>query len=248
MATVLILVAASLGAGYALGDSTRSIATATFTTTTTSVTTKTISTSSPASTTTQVTTWTLTLFSSVGGGSVLVLNSSDGLSLSVQVDSTPNGNYTITVKESNLLNAVNNVTAADEWKYPEQSLNPCGTPSPPGPVELVVARGSFGQDNFASAKALPLYNTGNLYTCGRATILGGSNAYAFQPLSDAYAFPSGSALPDHGTSSVTISTNGYWTGGQDGVPPAFKPFDPGFYTAIGADEWGNVVLLQFFVS
>ena len=232
-----------LGSTTIYESSTRT--TLTLTSTLTQATTVTFS--QPTSSTTRLTT--STLFSSVfGTPAALALNSSDGLGLSIQVEPSLNGNYTITVRESNLLNSVNNVTAADEWKYPQQSLNPCGTPGPPTPVEFALVQGLYGQSNYTSAKALPLYDTGDLYTCGRETFSGSSNAYAFQPLNDNFAFPSDSTLPDHGTASASISTSGYWTGGQDDVAAAFKTFSPGFYTVIGADEWGNVIFLQAFLE
>jgi hypothetical protein len=114
-------------------------------------------------------------------------------------------------------------------------------------VEFAVVQGRYGQDNYTSGKALPFYNTGNLYPCGRVVALGGPYAYGFQPLSGAFSFPSGSAQPEIGVASATITTSGYWTGGQNNVAAAFKTFSPGYYTVIGADEWGNVVLLQFYV-
>jgi len=221
----------------------RTTLTSTSTSTSTLTETTTVATSPPASTTRLTTS---TLFSSVfGTPAALVVNSSDGLGLSLQVEPSPDGNYTITVRESNLLDSVNNVTAAEEWKLPQQSLDPCGTPSPPATVELALVQGLYAQSNYTSAKALPLYDTANLYTCGRITFEGGSNEFAFQPLNDHFAFPSGSAQPDDGTAQASITTGGYWTGGQDDVPAAFQPFPAGFYTAIGADEWGNVVFLQF---
>jgi hypothetical protein len=66
------------------------------------------------STSTTTSTKTLTPFSSVLlGNTALVLNSSDGLGLTIQVIEGLNGNYTFTVRESNLLNSVDNVTETD---------------------------------------------------------------------------------------------------------------------------------------
>jgi hypothetical protein len=208
------------------------------------------STSTSTSTLTQTTTVTSTtrlttaLFSSVLlGNTALVLNSSDHLGLSLQAEPDLNGNYTFTVRVSNLLNSVNNVTEADEWNPTQDSLNPCG---PPGsnPVEFSVVQGHYGQNNYTSSVALPFYNTAGLIGCVAGG--GGSGAYAFQPLSDSFLFPSGSTIPEY--ASATISTSGYWTGGRGSVAAAFIPFSPGVYTVIGADEWGDVVLLQAFLE
>ena len=214
------------------------------------------STSTLKSTLTQIMTVTLTtrlttsaLFSSVLlGNTALVLNSSDGLGLTIQEEPGLNGSYTITVRESNLLNSVNNVTEADQWAYRQDSVGPCGPDPYTNPVEFAVVQGHYGQNNYTSSKALPFFNPSIPNGCGEVEFLGGPYAYAFQPLSDAFSFPSGSAQPEVGAASVTISTSGYWTGGQNGVVAAFIPFPPGAYTVIGADEWGDAVLLQAFLE
>lgn len=220
---------------YELGTRTTLTSTSTLTRTTT------------VTSTTRVTTSNL-LSSVLLGNTALVLNSSDGLGLSLQVEPSLNGNYTFTVRESNLLNSVNNVTEAVGWAYSQDSLTPCGPDPYTNPVEFAVVQGHYSQDNYTSGKALPFYNTGNVYLCGMVGVLGGPHAYAFQPLSDAFSFPSGSAQPEIGAASITITTSGYWTGAQNGVAAAFVPFPPGAYTIIGADEWGNVVLLQAFLE
>ena len=181
------------------------------------------------------------------GNTALILNSSDGLGLTIQAEPTLNGNYTFTVRESNILNSVNNVTEADQWAYRQDSTGPCGPDPYVNPVEFAVVQGNYGQNNYTSSEALPFYNPTILNACGEVTITGGSNAYGFQPLSDAFTFPIGSAQPEVGAASVTITTSGYWT-----VVPAdvgvMKPFPPGVYTVIGADEWGDVALLQAFLE
>lgn len=236
----------------------RTTLTSTSTSTSTLTQTTTVTTSPPISSTTRLTT--STLFSSgstaafgVGNSAALVLNSSDGLGLSLQVEPSLNGNYTITitVRESNFLNSVNNVTEADEWGYPKGSLNPaslCG-PNAPTPVGFALVQGRYSQDNYTSAKALTLYDTGDIFVCTTITFSSANTApaYAFQPLKDTFSFYSGSTIVDQGAASVSITSSGYWTGGQDNVAAAFKTFSPGYYTVIGADEWGSVVLLQIYV-
>jgi hypothetical protein len=181
------------------------------------------------------------------GDTALVLNSSDGLGLTIQVEPSLKGNYTFTVRESNLLNSVNNVTEADGWAYHQDSADECGPDPYTNPVEFAVVQGHYGQNNYTSSRGLPFFNPSIPYECGEVTITGSSNAFAFQPLSDAFTFPIGSAQPEVGAASVTITTSGYWTVGQDDVA-AMKPFPPGAYTVIGADEWGDVVFLQAFLE
>jgi hypothetical protein len=126
-------------------------------------------------------------------------------------------------------------------------VRPCGPDPNANLVELAVIQGRYGQDNYTSGKALAFYNTGYPYPCGEIEFVGGPYAFAFQPLSDAFSFPSGSAQPEIGAASETITTSGYWTIGQDGVAAPI-PFPRGAYTVIGADEWGDVVFLQAFLE
>jgi hypothetical protein len=178
------------------------------------------------------------------GNTAFVLNSSDHLSLSVQVEPGPNGSYTFTVRESNLLNSVNNVTGvrAIEWAYPQNSLGPYPPVLYGSVVELAVVQGHYGGNNYTSSEALVFYS--GPCTCAPQTEIGDSPyVYPFQPLNDTFSNPDGSPR----LASASVTTSGYWTVGQDGVA-AMKPFPPGAYTVIGADEWGSVVLLQAFLE
>lgn len=201
------------------------------------------------STSTTTSTKTVSLFSSVLlGNTAVVLNSTDHLGLSLQALPGPDGNYTFTVRESNLLNSVANVKEAEEWEYTQNSFTLCSPNPYVNPVQFAVVQGHFGENNYTSSKALPFYNPSIIHSCGQVEVLGGPYSFAFQPLSDAFSFPSGSAQPEIGAASVAITTSGYWTGGQNGVAAAFIPFPPGAYTVIGADEWGDVVFLQAFLE
>jgi hypothetical protein len=51
--------------------------------------------------------------------------------------------------------------------------------------------------------------------------------------------------------NATINASGYWTWDRAINPsanPVFHPFEPGIYTVVAGDEWGNVVLLHFTVA
>lgn len=227
---------------YESGNRTALTSTSTLTKTFTSKLTQTTTMTS----TTRVTT--SALYSSVLlGNTALVINSSEGLGLTIQVEPGPSGNYTFTVRESNLLSSTNNVTEADRWAYHQDSVNQCGPDPYTNPVEFAVVQGHYDRSNYTSSRGLPFFNSSILVECGKVTVTGGSNAFGFQPQSDAFSFPIGSAQPEVGVALVTITTSGYWTdSGQNGV--AFIPFPPGGYTVIGADEWGDVVLLQAFLE
>jgi hypothetical protein len=197
-------------------------------------------------TSTSTLTRTLTLSSVVVGNTAVALNSSDELGLSAQVEPGPNGSYTFIVRESNLLNSVNNVTGAKaiEWAYPQNSLGPVPPVLWGEVVELAVVQGHYGENNYTSSKALVFYN--GPCTCAPQTELGDPPpVYAFQPLNDTFIAYKGAYTL---AASASINTRGYWTGGQNGVGIAFEPFPPGAYTVIGADEWGGVVLLQTFLE
>ena len=188
------------------------------------------------------------------GVSSLVSNYSDDLSLSVQVEPRLNESYTFTVRVSNLLNTVNNVTGVDGWAYPPDSLSPCGPVLWGDTVELGVIQGRYGGNNYTSGNALPLYG-GGIYTCQKFVVAGCLAAgipdsecepyvYPFWPLNDTFSNPDGSPRP----AWQSITTNGYWTFGKNANTPSFHSFPPGVYTVIAADEWGDVVLLQTFLE
>lgn len=192
------------------------------------------------------------------GNTALVLNSSNHLGLSLQAEPGLNGNYTFTVRVSNLLDSVNNVSGADvwaKWARTQDSLDPCGPipfPYSDAAVEFAVVQGHYGENNYSMSEALPLYDTRVPHTCGGLLVPivdpGKLYSYAFQPLNDTFLFPSGSSVYFHGAASVTVTTSGYWTGGRNGAAAVFVPFPPGVYTLIGADEWGDVVFLQAFLE
>jgi hypothetical protein len=45
--------------------------------------------------------------------------------------------------------------------------------------------------------------------------------------------------------SAEITLKGYWTNSS---VPNFTYFDPGVYTVVGGDEWGNLVFVHFTIS
>jgi hypothetical protein len=202
----------------------------------------------PTSTSTSTSTKTSTLFSSVLGNTALVTNSSLGLGLSLQVEPGLNGSYTFMVRESNLLDSVNNVTGAISWNSSQDSLAPWGAVLYSNVVILAVVQGHYGENNYTSEKALPLY-TPAVYTCAYMSYGGGHPfVYQFQPQSDLFSQNNDSNPPEYIGASASITASGYWTLGQNGDATAFKPFPPGVYTVIGADEWGDVVLLPAFLE
>jgi hypothetical protein len=203
--------------------------------------------------TTRLTTTSALASSVLLGNTALVLNASNELGLSIEVQPGLNGSYTFKVRVSNLLNSVNNVTGVDGWAYPPDSLDPCGPVLWGDTLEFALFQGHYGGNNYTSGEALTLYSPGP-YTCLKSAVAGCPAAgipasecepyvYPFWPLNDTFSNPNGSPNP----TSQGITTSGYWTFGQNGIP-AFHSFPPGAYTLMGADEWGNVVLLQAFLE
>jgi flagellar basal body-associated protein FliL len=204
------------------------------------------STSSSASSSATQSQTTATLSSSTGIATASVSNSSDGLNLNLQVNAGGNGTFTVTVAESNLLSSVNNVTEANQWKYPADLLNPANNCAPTNdPVGFAIFQGYYGMSNYTSGKALPLYNTNVEFHCTENIY---ANEYLFQPLSDSISVYNHGQFETNGTASLSLLTGGYWTGGA-GTPTAasFNEFR-GVYTVLAADEWGNVLLLHFTVD
>jgi hypothetical protein len=176
-----------------------------------------------------------------------VSNSSGGLELSLQARPSGNGTYTITAEEVNLLRSMDNVTAADQWKYPAGLLDPFNNCAPGvDPVGFAIFQGNYEMNNYTTGKALSLYNTTIDDSC---TVDSHPNQYLFQPLGDNISVYNDGHFRTNGTAVASLSTDGYWTGGQHTSAPAmFHDFGPGVYTVLGADTWGHVLLLHFSVT
>ena len=189
---------------------------------------------------------TTTSSSSTGIATASVSNSSDGLSLNLEVLPGGNGTFTVTAYESNLLSSVNNVTEANQWKYPAYLLNPADNCAPTNdPVGFAIFQGYYGMSNYTSGKALPLYNTNVEFHCTENIY---ANEYLFQPMGDFISVYNHGQFETNGTASLSLLAGGYWTGGA-GTPTSasFSEFR-GVYTVLAADEWGNVLLLHFTVD
>jgi len=174
-------------------------------------------------------------------------NSSDGLELSLQVRPSGNGTFTIIAEEVNLLGSVDNVTAANQWKYPADLLDPFNNCAPGvDPVGFAIFQGDYEMNNYTTGKALPLYNTTIDDSC---TVNSYPNEDLFQPLGDSISVYNDGQFRTNSTAVASLSTDGYWTGGHDtSAPVVFHDFGPGVYTVIGADTWSHVLLLHFSVT
>ena len=167
----------------------------------------------------------------------MTLSSSADLHPSLDIQAVGNGSYRIRVLETGFAR-IYNLTSADLWEYPRDSLNlftPCGSSSPVG---LAILQGNYGPNNFTEGKVLTLYDTGIAYLC---TSVGPAARYLFSPSSNsAQAFDSRGVPMGNRSMTIDLLTSGYWTGGYGQGPPGpsqFHPFE-GTYTVVASDEWG----------
>jgi len=179
--------------------------------------------------------------------SVVTISGSAAFHPSLDITSAGNSTYRIHVHESGLARRYN-ITVADLWKYPHDSLDsfyPCGFTSPIG---LAILQGYYDANNFTRGKALTLYNTSLGYSC--TSHLYPVAYYLFSPSSDsAQGFDSHQNPLRNQSMTIDFLTSGYWTGGIGADPPEpaqFHRFE-GTYTVVAADEWGAVAISHFTV-
>jgi len=129
--------------------------------------------------------------------------------------------------------SINNVTAADSWAYSLIDLYTARC-TPGWPIGIGVMEGHYTQDNYTLGTLLPL----NL---SRSQCVGESNSpnsFAFEPQTSKALVVLG------GTPSFwTIQTALNYTA----TTPGYL-LPPGVYTAVLADEWGDVLTANFRAS
>jgi hypothetical protein len=174
------------------------------------------------------------------------INSTIGLELSLRLSAatfTPGQSVSINIRENNTQNNSNTVSRETHWPLNGMALGPCGTMN--YPFGISVFYGYYDQGNLsllANQSSMELYQPG-VYACPAMFIV---NGYSFQPLSD------NASLGTLSTGAVTIpmssvvNTNGSWTGRM--VGSTFNEFQPGVFTVVGGDEWGDVAIVHFSVS
>ena len=177
-------------------------------------------------------------------------SNANNLQLSLGIRSNGGANITISAEETNLLSSENNVTAASNWSYPNSDLL-CGANEPGGnfeagvyfPMEISVLQGNYEAGNYTSGTAMTMQSTGDEYAC--RGVVQAVQYYVFAPDSDNASFYFGSTKEGGYSAFEELTTDGYLTG--SGSTSEFRPFQPGTYTVLAEDEWGDVVLLHFTV-
>jgi hypothetical protein len=171
--------------------------------------------------------------------------SPSGLRLSLQLNATiinSGRHISLSANVTNLLNVEDNVTAQANW--PINRLTDGITCSVEYPMGMAVVKGFYDQSNFSQVLPLFLFDPNESSGC---PAIQNVNYYVFNPTSSAATpYPNGfsSVLMD-----ARLVISGYWTFvGGSGSASVFHSFDPGVYTVIAGDEWGDSVILHFTVS
>ena len=177
------------------------------------------------------------------------VSSSSGMRLDLLVGpSNGTSGLVVNVDEYNTLSVANNVSSANDWKYPSNDLNPWNPCGAPGPVGFAIFQGYYDLHNYTNALALTLYNTTLPFSC--TTMVYPNYYYSFRPQSyvASLIYSGGSVAA---TTALFPIIKGYWTGGYGnygGGSATFHVFPQGNYTVLAADEWGKVLLVHFYVS
>jgi len=122
---------------------------------------------------------------------------------------------------------------------------PCGPDAPP--IGIFLFQGVFNRNNVSGAIPLALTAPGPV-DCGPQAPL---SYFAFLPNSDSVELYSVNGGPFMNTSAlIEARVAGYWTGFDlPGIDSAvFHPFEPGAYTAVVIDAWGDLISLTFAVT
>lgn len=189
----------------------------------------------------------------VRGPAFVSWNQSNGLNLSLGIQPSSSSNFTVTVKDTNALNMVNNLSDANDWPSfvadghsieGSEVLNPLATCGPTEPVGFAIFRGYYDGGDFWSGNQLTLDQPRALLCTTTAGAPPPTDR--FQPMSDNMSVYVKGQFYYHDRASLTLKISGYWTGGFS--DPVFNKFSPGIYTVVAGDKWGAWTLLYLLVS
>jgi hypothetical protein len=171
----------------------------------------------------------------------------NGLSLSISVNPQiikPGYPVHIVISESNTLSKTNNLRVSNKWPMSGLSVGICGTES--YPFGVAVFQGSYTNANLSTATPLELYDP-NTQVMGCVPPVSNITAYDFKSSSD-IATLDGNAINGNATFEMSAQVIGgiNWVGNPPNAVQQY--FEPGVYTVVGGDEWGNMIILHFTVS
>lgn len=172
-------------------------------------------------------------------------DSAFGFTMYLTLNSTsvqPLGHLLLTGWLNSTSDSIQNLTLADSWSFPEGSLwgNQCTSG---WPIGLGIISGQYGQDN---------YSLGTLLTPApsraQCAVSGSPQYFLLYPHSDeALASVNGNPIRWTLMMNLTFGEYSLNTGALPGVPGP-KGLPPGIYTAVLADEWGDVLTANFRVA
>jgi hypothetical protein len=125
----------------------------------------------------------------------------------------------------------NNVTAASSWSFGPKGLwtRPCTSGWPFG---IGVMKGYYSSENYSLGSLVPI--PGPLIACPVSSQV--PSFFVFRPFGTVALVEVGGTASRWDLRSTLVFS------------PAFSPPPSGVYTAVAADEWGDVVLAHFRVS
>jgi hypothetical protein len=173
------------------------------------------------------------------GGSGEVVGTNSDLNLGLFLNSLVIGagnNVSVQIDEKNPTDRGILVSTANDWAVPGLTLGQCGTLNDPFGVGILP--GYYTSENVSAASTLALYPPGT-YNC--PGILSGITGYSFGGGNLAGIMQGQDSAPAmYQHMDVNVTASGYWTS-------TFHLFSPGYYTAVGGDEWGTLIILHFLV-
>ncbi len=181
----------------------------------------------------------------------------DGLRLSLNATVSETGSsdrIAISISDFNTLSTANTpaIVGMPSVGGTALGLDPCSQL----PLGFAVAEGNYGANNVSEASPLSLWQPGT-YMCPAEFAV---DYFSFSPLSDNVTLyspqPSGSGSSTVPTPMWTApdafnqSFSGYWTGGSEASlqSGAFNAFQPGIYTLVGGDDYGQLVFVHVVLS
>ena len=160
-----------------------------------------------------------------------------GFALHLEINSTslqPDGALVVSGWINSTASTIVNVTASDSWGVQQGALwmPPCMAG---WPIGLGVMQGHYTTDNYTLGTLLNV--TGNS-DAGACPLTGAPSYFLFEP---------------HSSKALVTLNAGptFWVAQSSFTFPApatGTPLNPGVYTAVLADEWGDVLTTNFLVS
>jgi len=140
---------------------------------------------------------------------------------------------------TNTLSDPNNVSNANQWPLVGLVDNSCGTTIYPMGIEII--RGT----NLSAASRFYLALSVGPQSCPNGT---GTPIPMWLFKADSqWALPVN--FPAYSPMNATLQVSGYWTwNGIDPGTAVHHVFEPGIYSVVAGDVWGDLIVMQFSVA